>query len=627
VALKRELGTAGVFAMASGAMISSGLFVLPAIVFGVVGPGIFLSYLIAALLLLPSLLSKAELMTAMPKAGGTYFHIDRSMGPQFGTIGGVANWATLAFKGAFALIGIGTFAAFLWPTPRPLTVWEIKGVACGFCILFTVLNLLGTRHAGRIQNILVLLLLLALVAYAALGSRAVDLERYSALLPHGWNKLFVGAGIVFISFGGVTQIANLAEEVRNPKRDLVWGMFAAYAVVGLLYAVVVFVTVGVLPSESGQWQLAPLSQAAGLFGGGIAAAVMGAAALFAYMTTGNAGILTASRTLMAMSQDSLVPEQLGRVSRRRGTPVRAVLLTSVFMAGAILVLNLELFVRAASAMLLLLLIFECLAVVIMRESRIPTYRPTWRSPFYPWPQVAGMVCYVFLLVELGSLPLAIAGAILGAAALWHTLYVRVRVMRESALVRLAERVAGFDFQDHDLEAELSAIVRERDEFAEDRFDRLVARCPVVEVPRHASREELFGLLADRLAEETGLEPGSVREALERREQISSTVIRPGLAVPHLILDDVPGLHLVLARAREGVALAPAEPPVVAVFCLAASPANRDPYLQMLVAISEIAQEPGFDERWLEARSIEGLREAVRSAERTRHRDDAGPREP
>ncbi|NIM40203.1 MAG: amino acid permease, partial [Hydrogenophaga sp.] len=75
MALKRELGFWHVFAMASGAMISSGLFVLPAVAFPAVGPGLFLCYLLAAVLLLPALLAKAELVTAMPKAGGTYFFI------------------------------------------------------------------------------------------------------------------------------------------------------------------------------------------------------------------------------------------------------------------------------------------------------------------------------------------------------------------------------------------------------------------------------------------------------------------------------------------------------------------------------------------------------------------------
>ncbi len=616
MALKRELGTAGVFAMAAGAMISSGLFVLPAIVYPLVGPALFLSYLIAAVALLPSLLSKAELMTAMPKAGGTYYHVDRSMGPTVGMIGGVANWASLAFKGAFALIGIGAFVAYLLPVQAALTEWEIRGVAILFCLIFALVNMFGTRHAGRLQGVLVAALLLAVAGYAVWGGVETDRAAFGELFPHGMDAVLVGVAMVFISFGGVTQIANLAEEVRDPSRNLVRGMFLAYGIVSVLYVVVCVVTVGVLPAAAEQWSIAPLSQAAQIFAGLGGAVVMGLAALCAYMTTGNAGILTASRALMAMSDDDLVPEAMGRVGERK-TPVNAILFTASFMAVSIVLLPLVLFVKAASAMLILLLIFECLSVIIMRESRIPTYRPTWRSPLYPWVQIAGIVCYGFMLVELGSLPLAIAGVILGAAILWYALYARVRVMRESALVRLAERLAAVDFQDHDLEAELSAIVRERDQRDKDRFDRIIEDCPVLDLAAPASRSELFHALADNLAPGSAMSSEVLYAKLRDREELSSTVVRPGLAVPHIITQEVEGFHMVLARVRGVVSFHEGEAPVHAVFAVATCPAEHDFYLQVLVAVSEITQEADFDPRWLRARTSEALREVVLAADRPR----------
>ena len=92
--LKKELGLLSLFVIASGAMISSGLFILPGIAYAKSGPAVLISYIIASLLVLPAMLSKAELATAMPKAGGTYFFIERSMGPMMGTIGGFAAWGS-----------------------------------------------------------------------------------------------------------------------------------------------------------------------------------------------------------------------------------------------------------------------------------------------------------------------------------------------------------------------------------------------------------------------------------------------------------------------------------------------------------------------------------------------------
>lgn len=614
MALKRELGPVSVFAVAAGAMISSGLFVLPAIAFAHVGPGVFLCYLLASLLLVPSLLSKAELMTAMPKAGGTYYFIDRSLGPGFGTVGGIAAWASLAFKSAFALLGIGALAAFAWPQMSP---WQMKLVACAFCLLFSVLNVVGVRHAGRVQVVLVALLLCVLCGFVVGGIGKVDAAHYRPLLPHGWNSLLVGAAMVFVSFGGVTKVATLGEEVREPRRDLLLGMFAACGVIGVLYVATVSVTVGLLPASAEGWSLAPLSQAAGSLWGRPGAIVLGLAALAAFLTTGNAGVLAASRTVMAMSQDGLLPRRLASVSRRWGTPVYAILFTSGFMVAVIALLDLEMFAKAASAMKILLFMFAMLSVVLMRESRIPTYRPTWRCPFYPWTQVVGILCYGFLLVELGTAPLAIAGLILAAGVAWYVLYAKVHVMRESALIRLAGRLAAADFEGHDLEAELARVTRQRDQVLEDRFDRLIGDCTILDLEAPASRDDLFHMIADGLSPKIGLPAEEVRELLERREAISSTVIRPGLAIPHLILEGLGSFQILLIRSRGGVEFVEGEPPVRAVFVLAAAPEERNFYLKALVAIAEIAQDAEFDRNWLTAGSVAALREVVLAAERRR----------
>jgi mannitol/fructose-specific phosphotransferase system IIA component (Ntr-type) len=319
---------------------------------------------------------------------------------------------------------------------------------------------------------------------------------------------------------------------------------------------------------------------------------------------------------MAMGQDDLVPPWMGCVSERTGTPVHAIASTSLFMA-AIILMPLDVFVKVASTMMILSFTFELIALVLMRESRIPTYRPTWRAPLYPWMQIFGILCYGFLLVELGSLALAVAGTILGGAVAWYVLYAKVHVLRESALIRLAGRLARADFGEHDLEAELSRIARAHEAAAEDRFDRLIQDCPVLDLPRATSREELFRVVAINLSPLLNMTPEDVAGSLERRETLSSTVIRPGLAIPHLILEGIEGFHILLVRSREGIALTGGEPPVHMAIITACSPAERNFYLKALVAIAEIAQEPDFDQKWMEATTLSALREVVLAAERRR----------
>jgi len=113
--LKQELGLFDVYAIATGATLSSGFFLLPGIAASEAGGMLPLSYLLAGICLVPGLLSMAELSTAMPRAGGIYYFLDRSMGPLVGTVGGFGTWSTLTLKVAFALVGLGAYLGLYFP--------------------------------------------------------------------------------------------------------------------------------------------------------------------------------------------------------------------------------------------------------------------------------------------------------------------------------------------------------------------------------------------------------------------------------------------------------------------------------------------------------------------------------
>ena len=108
-ALRKDLGTKEVFAIAAGAMISSGLFVLPAVAFAKSGPAVVVAYILAALAVIPAMFCKAELATAMPRSGGDYFFVARSFGGLFGLFTGFAGWFSLSLKSSFALVGMAAF--------------------------------------------------------------------------------------------------------------------------------------------------------------------------------------------------------------------------------------------------------------------------------------------------------------------------------------------------------------------------------------------------------------------------------------------------------------------------------------------------------------------------------------
>jgi len=227
--LRKQLGSLDVFAVAAGAMISSGLFVLPAIAFTKAGPAVILSYLFASILIIPSVLSKAELATAMPRAGGTYFFVERSLGPIWGLFSGLAGWFSLALKSAFAVVGIAVLVEVVLQMlfPTQLEPWHLKAIATLCCIGFTALNIFSVKLTSRFQVLLVGILLTILTLFVLFGAGAVEAVRYKGFLERGWPAVFATAGLVFISFGGLTKVASIAEEVKRPGRNLPLGMILA----------------------------------------------------------------------------------------------------------------------------------------------------------------------------------------------------------------------------------------------------------------------------------------------------------------------------------------------------------------------------------------------------------------
>ena len=122
--LSKSIGLFDVYAIATGAMFSSGLFLLPGLAAAQTGSSVFLAYMVAGLLILPAMYCMAELSTAMPRSGGTYFFLDRSMGPLMGTVGGLGSWVAVVFKSAFALVGMGAYLALYIDLPITVTHFD-----------------------------------------------------------------------------------------------------------------------------------------------------------------------------------------------------------------------------------------------------------------------------------------------------------------------------------------------------------------------------------------------------------------------------------------------------------------------------------------------------------------------
>jgi len=271
----------------------------------------------------------------------------------------------------------------------------------------------------------------------------------------------------------------------------------------------------------------------------------------------------------------------------------------------------------ASTMMLVLFAFVNLALIIMRESGLQGYRPKFRVPLYPWTPIFGIVVYGLLIVEMGGTSLELAGAFLALVLLWYGFYVRPRGRRRSALVHLVGRITDRRLGDGTLEEELVEVLRERDEITEDRFDKLIRSCPILDLEGPLSAEECFWEVAGVLSERLEVDREELFRRMVERERQSTTAVQPGLAIPHIVIEGKGMFAVLPVRCRKGVAFGKGLPPVKVLFVLVGTPDERTFHLQALMAIAQIVQNKDFLEAWEKARGPDELRRLILLAERRR----------
>jgi APA family basic amino acid/polyamine antiporter len=434
--LDRSLGLYPTMMISMGAMIGSGIFVLPALGYKKAGPAVILAYVLAALVVLPAALSKAEMATAMPESGGTYLYIDRALGPLFGTIAGIGAWFSLVFKSSFALVGLGAYLLLF----APLSQGAVVPVALALGALVVVLNISGTELSGQIQAVIVSLVVISLAIYTINAGFTLDTARFTPFATEGNVGVVTAAAFVFVSYAGVTKVASVAEEVKDPGRNLPRAILGSMVVMTVLYVAVVGAVVGLSDPEiltkSGPGDtasLTPMADGAGVLLGGFGVLFISIVAVIALTSMANAGILSSSRFPLAMSRDDLFPAPFGRIDARFKTPRNAVLLTGALLLTLIAFVPVIELAKLASAFQILVFSVINAALVAFREADVPSYTPEFEAPGYPYVQIFGFLAGLGLLTQMGTLPILGAVGIIVGSALIYAFYGRPRTDRTGAV--------------------------------------------------------------------------------------------------------------------------------------------------------------------------------------------------
>ena len=616
---KKHLGLFGVFALATGATLSSGFFLLPSYATQIAGPAVVLAYLIAGLLLIPPMLSKIELGTAMPRSGGAYYFLDRSLGPMVGTIGGLGIWLALLLKTSFALVGMTAYLQLFFPEGTSDTLFTL--IALVLVVFFGGLNLLGAKKTTSFQIVLVVLLLALLSWFLVAGSIQIRPANFSNFLGKGSENILSAAGLVFISYVGVTKVISVAGEIKNPERNLPLGLFLAIGTAITVYIVGLLVMVGVSGTEGlslvdGKINLTPVSTvAAAITGSTTGAYVMAIAAILAFLSVANAGILSASRYPLAMSRDHLLPASLRKVDEK-GTPIIGIIISSGLIIVAILFLDPLKIAKLASAFQLLIFALLCMSVIVMREAKLDSYDPGFRAPFYPWLQIVGALSCILIIGVMGWLPIIFSSGIVVVGVVWYFIYARKRVDRYGAIYHIFERLGRKRFVA--LDAELRGILKEKGLRAHDPFDEIVAKARVIDAPAEASFEDIVSSAAEELSALLPTTATALSDGFLEGTRVGATPVTGGVALPHLRVPNIEQPLMVIARSREGISInigdvfgeQHEEQAIHAIFFLVSPESDPSQHLRLLAQLAGHVDQEGFMAKWLSASTNQELKEIL-----------------
>jgi amino acid transporter/nucleotide-binding universal stress UspA family protein len=412
--LARDLGFLEAYTIGLGTMIGAGIFVLPSIAAEAAGPASMISFTIGGCVSLLAALSLSELATGMPKAGGSYYYVNRSLGSFFGSIVGWGMWGGLMFASAFYMLGFGQYLTYF----VPMGATGVAVAALVMAAILTGVNYYGVKETGSLQNVIVIALVGLILVFIVFGVLNVDMDTLEPFNPNGWPAVAATAGTVYVTFIGFEVIATSAEEIRNPSRNLPLSMIAAVVTPTLLYVLVMFVSTGTLTIDALADSNIPVADVAEIvmstFGtldlgivsvslDEVGAFAMVVGAVLATVSSANASILSAARVNFAMGRDEILTDWLNEVHDRFRTPYRAIVATGLVILALIASgVPIGTLAEVASFSYLVTYALVHVAVVVMRRAEPADYDPAFQIPsvLYPAVPIVGMLGCLAVLLQM-----------------------------------------------------------------------------------------------------------------------------------------------------------------------------------------------------------------------------------
>lgn len=371
MALKRTLGLASLTFYGVGVILGAGIYSVLGAAAGRAGNALWLSFAISGLVACLTALSYAELATAYPQASAEFTYLRRALPRWPGVALVIGLLVALSGAATAATVAIA-FAGYL----RSFVELPVAVVAWGVLAAATALNVVGVKESGWVNTAFTLLEAGGLVLFILLGANS---DRFGAALTAAPSfGVISGAALVFFSFLGFENIANLAEEAKEPKRDLPRAIFLSLGIATTLYILVALAAVALVPPEQLANTNAPLSDAAGARSTKLAGA-LGGIALFATANTALVSILVASRVVFGIAREGELPKAMASILPGRKTPWVATLVIAAVAAALVPVGKVDVVASLSSFASLLAFAGVNVALIVLRY-REPREKRPFRVP-------------------------------------------------------------------------------------------------------------------------------------------------------------------------------------------------------------------------------------------------------
>ncbi|QRG65861.1 amino acid permease [Brevibacillus choshinensis] len=370
-AFRQTLSLPQIVALYIGAVVGSGILLIPGLTADIAGPASIVAWLVMSILVIPMAITMGLLSARHPHSGGVSHFVRLAFGDRFGNAVGWFFLLAVPIGGPILAVTGAKYFAIL------MNWGEVQTIAVAALIFFIVLgmNVFGLHVAGKVQTVVVSLIMAIILLAIGTAIPHFDAKNFSPFMPNGWLSVMQTAVLLFWCFIGWEAVTHLSQEFVNPQKNAIRGVLWSAGVVALLYFGVAFLTVGT-HSYGQQISGASLSVMVQLTLGPIGGWIVAVTALFICIASANAYVSAASRIAYALSQEGIAPKWFGLLHPRYQTPIGGLAFITISFIVVLYVLasgliSFSQLIQLPNATFFATYIGGCLAGVrLLRDSRL-----------------------------------------------------------------------------------------------------------------------------------------------------------------------------------------------------------------------------------------------------------------